>query len=539
MKKINFFKIFSQLKILAFNFFNKHSLLVVIIFSAICFFYGTSYIRKNDIYFFTDIARDFLILEEIAAKKIVLIGPRASGIEGVFHGPLWAYLNFPAFYLGQGNPVYVGWFWIILTLLFLITTYFIYRHIANKQVAAVNVMLLAGLITPQMFALYNPFGALFLIPFLIFCAFKYQQTLKASFLCLWILTIGLIIQFQMAIGGPLLFISLFLIIPILIKNNKYKQLWCFLILLLPLSSFIIFDLRHNLAQTSAVFNFIGHRTNVTNYSFFDRFQQRFSLLMVNGTRLFIDDHLNIFNLCGTAVIAFFFYVLQQKKLLENKLKLKLKTEKLLLLKIAAIYYFGFYFISLFFNGMLLTHYWLPIVPAIYLIFSLAVDNLKSVWPKIILILCLISMLYTGSDFARETKYNVALVEDDWQFQKKMAETIFADGEKEFGYFIFTPDIFAYESKYAMSYFTKQNSNIKVSTYEKKPVTYLIIAPDPTFRKDILSSEWKKTKINIDKNILPEKVFTFADGYVIEKYRFINEEMLTAPNPDINDWLYFR
>ena len=88
---------------------------------------ATWYVLHGDILFSTDIARDFSLLDEARQKGIVLIGPRASGV-GLFHGPLWLYLNFPAFIIGNGNPIIVGWFWILLIPPFLYMSF----HIAKR-----------------------------------------------------------------------------------------------------------------------------------------------------------------------------------------------------------------------------------------------------------------------------------------------------------------------------------------------------------------------------------------------------------------------
>src|SRR3989344_5144927 len=78
-------------------------------------FFASYSVRNGEIHFFNDVARDFLLFGEIDAKKIMLIGPR-SNASGLFHGPLWTYINYPAYLLGGGNPVVVGWFWITLEL---------------------------------------------------------------------------------------------------------------------------------------------------------------------------------------------------------------------------------------------------------------------------------------------------------------------------------------------------------------------------------------------------------------------------------------
>ena len=76
--------------------------------------YFISYpLLQGEVHFFNDVARDFLLLREIDAKKIMLIGPR-SNVSGLFHGQLWSYLNYPVYKIASGNPVVLGWYWMVL-----------------------------------------------------------------------------------------------------------------------------------------------------------------------------------------------------------------------------------------------------------------------------------------------------------------------------------------------------------------------------------------------------------------------------------------
>src|SRR3989338_6375482 len=68
---------------------------VLIVFNI---FYASYSVQSGEIHFFNDVARDFLLFGEIDAKKIMLIGPR-SNASGLFHGPLWSYINYPAYLL--------------------------------------------------------------------------------------------------------------------------------------------------------------------------------------------------------------------------------------------------------------------------------------------------------------------------------------------------------------------------------------------------------------------------------------------------------
>src|SRR5438270_263380 len=103
------------------------------------------YVLHKELYFQTDIASDFLLLEELDDKKIVLLGPRSS-TGGLFHGPLWLYVNYPAYVIGKGDPLVVGWYWIILIGIFLVTSYYIAKKLFNELTAYLYVLFLSTML---------------------------------------------------------------------------------------------------------------------------------------------------------------------------------------------------------------------------------------------------------------------------------------------------------------------------------------------------------------------------------------------------------
>src|SRR5947208_2555439 len=105
-------------------------------------------VLNGEVNFFNDVARDFLLLQELDYKKIVFIGPR-SNTTGLFHGPLWTYINYPAYLLGHGNPVVVAWFWILLTIVFLIVSFFIAKKLFGTFPALVYSLLLSVKLIPH------------------------------------------------------------------------------------------------------------------------------------------------------------------------------------------------------------------------------------------------------------------------------------------------------------------------------------------------------------------------------------------------------
>src|SRR3989344_1659117 len=105
-------------------------LLYLILFFITLFnvYLSSSLVRQGEVNFFNDVARDFLLLQELDEKKIVLIGPRSS-TNNLFHGPFWTYINYPAYVIGNGNPVVVAWFWGLLECFFLLASFYMVRKL--------------------------------------------------------------------------------------------------------------------------------------------------------------------------------------------------------------------------------------------------------------------------------------------------------------------------------------------------------------------------------------------------------------------------
>ena len=141
----------------------KKILFITIFFSIIFVFFSSWFVINKDLIFHTDIARDFLLIDEIANKKITLIGPRADW-KGLFHGPLWLYFNLPAFLIGQGNPIIVAWYWIFILILFSIFYYLAIKKVFDKKTALLFIPLFLSSMVTFSSNFYNPIGALLLMP---------------------------------------------------------------------------------------------------------------------------------------------------------------------------------------------------------------------------------------------------------------------------------------------------------------------------------------------------------------------------------------
>lgn len=480
--------------------------------------FASWYVINNDINFSSDIARDFLLLQELDEKKLVLIGPRSS-VTGLFHGPLWLYLNYPAYLISQGNPVVVGWYWIFLITIFLVSSYFIAKKLFNRLTACLFVLMTSLYLIYHAKGLFNPHGAMFLLPAFFFFFVRFVQALKIRYLITHILIAGLIIQFQMAVGAPFLLLSFIYIAFLTIKQHKKKYLLFFLLILIPLSTFVFFELRHNFILIQSTFRHLGGDPN-HNYLFFIADRLR---IMTMGTEFLRAGPPN-----GSSYVSILFFVLLFFQLRQNRFK----TIYLMFL----YFYIGFFLLSLINKYTMLYFYVFPLFPFAFLIFSsFATSKYKNIFLIIFLIIYAINL--TGIiDYLKATPGIIGKSHESWKFLYGVASKIYQDAEGEFGYFVYSPDVLGYQPKYAMWYADKFY-NKTAHSFEKRPVTYLVIAPPPSNNPYMKDEWWRINQVNIDSEAA--SVTKFENGYKIEKYLLDEKQIKVTFDPAINPKIHFR
>lgn len=492
-------------------------------------FFAAWYLLHGDIFFHTDIARDFLLLDELQLKKFILIGPRASGMNGFFHGPLWMYINFPVYLISKGDPIAQGWFWFGLLVSYLGGTYYIWKRKIGTDRALIFITLLSLFFTidpEQGFfnGFYNPFGALFLMPFYMYLFHSYWIEKKAWQLTLLLFLNGLIIQFQIAFGGPLLILSSIPILWSIFKTKKYIHLSTYLILLIPASTYILFDLRHNFSHLRALF-FAPPNPYREYLDFFTMLMQRVGMILSSGLHFFRDP-LSTLNTVMTICISFIIYFIIIRK------------KERLYLYFFIYFFLGYFLLSFTHNGWVMYFYWMQIYPITFLFFAHSKDILKKeVYYSILFFVITVNSLFNLHNVIKSSTF-IGIDQSSWKFQSSMVETIFKDAnDKEFGFFVYAPDIFGYSSKYPFIYFQKRYPNSKMATYEKKPITYIVVEPPPKQQPQFIPDWWIKNKLHIATGAA--EISLFGNGFKIEKYVLKGKNLSTPIEPGINDWVYFR
>lgn len=481
------------------------------------------YVLHEDISFPSDIARDFLLLQEIDQKKLILIGPRSS-TTGLFHGPLWLYINYPAYLLGGGNPVVVGWFWVFLIICSLIPSFFVAKNLFNETVGYFFILMLSLYYGFHARGLFNPHGALFLLPIFFFFFIRYIETFKIYYLVIHLLTAAAMIQFQMAVGIPFLLLSFVYIAFRILRSNKKKHLLGFLLILIPLGNFLIFDFRHDHLLSRSVLNYLSPQTSDSKYNYLSSSQLINRIKLLTSGPEIVRQYPGHRNLVAFIVLIFFIFV-------------QIKNNKYRTIYISFLYfYIGFFLLSLANKGIILHFYFFPLFSLVFLIFS---SFITSKYKKIFILIFFVIFALNLQAALNDIKTSVNIIgrdQDSWKFLYNLSLKVYQGSEKEFGYFVYAPDVFAYEPKYAMLFVGKLYKKPAYS-FQKKPVTYLIIAPPPPDNPYMRDEWWRINQIKITTN--PQSVIKFENGYKIEKYLLNEKEMQIPFDPNINPGLHFR
>ncbi len=485
----------------------------------------------GDIIFHTDIARDFLILEEMVEQhKPSLIGARTS-MPGVFHGPAWYYLNLPVFFLSHGNPVASGWFWLFLTTLAFATFYLLTKKIFTPNIALLSTTFLVSRFMNFSMGLGQQSGAFFLaLPF-FYCLWLYLQEHRLWQLLLTLVIGGFLIQFQMAFGGPILILTVAYLIYDLIKNKNFSHFLGFFILILPLSSYLVFDLRHDFLQTRAMLNYLSPGGNEANFSLTQRltsFINCFALINYGFQLKF----LQIVN--ALATLAFLVWVGFLVKRDSPKIQLAYR--------LSLFFTFGYWLVTLLYKGVIWGFYYENLIPLFIIWIGYVVVKEKNFLLQLIFVALLSIHFYFNWQW--EKAYLLDHRQNDlyWNFYQQLAHDLFTRSSEPFGYYVFTPDLYGYQVKYTLKYFSHFYEH---STFvnQKLPTTYLIMTTakknSPVYQ--IIHEyqiAWHDYKVGFKRPA--DKTWSYdAAGYWVEAYNLDEEEQQIPSDPYLLKGLEMR
>lgn len=479
------------------------------------------FVLKGEVHFVTDVGRDFLLLQELDEKKIVFIGAR-SNVRGVFHGIFWTYLNYPAYLIGHGNPVTVAWFWVILGIIYLITTFFILRKLFDTTSALLAIALLSVDFVSLSNIVFAQGAGFYFMPFFLFTIYMYLKSRKAYFLALHFITVGIFIQLNIGVGGLFAILSIALSSLFIIKNKLWKHFLSLIFLPIVCSNFIIFDIRHGFNITKALLNLGSSSKFIVPFNAW--IQNRINNII---SMQFFSDSSNTLRLITFLLIMFFTF-------LEIKNKSKQKNFFLLLI----FYYFGYMILSYFNKGMMLIDYIYLLIPlSVIWLSALIKGRYKIIFIPLILLIIYLNFNYANSYILSHQQSFMGKSSDSWISLKTVAQYVINEQKgKEFGYFVYSPDSFAYQQRYAMIY-SFRNAGSKDFEYIKKPNTYVIASPPPGDNPYMKEDWWIKNEARI--SVLPVHKKYLPGGYIVEKFNLSSDEQEVAHDPNIELGLHFR
>lgn len=479
-------------------------------------------VLHGEINFFNDVARDFLLLQELDQKKLVLIGPRTN-TSGLFDGPFWTYLNYPAYLIGHGNPVVVGWFWILLMVVFLLSGFYMVKKMFGIVSAYAFTLLMSIRFVPHINGVFHAEANIFFIPVFLYTIVRYLQTKNILLLAGHLITCGILIQLNVGVGGPFLLLST----PVIIWNIYQHKLWSHLVtfLLIPLSlgNFIVFDLKHHLQMTQAVLRMSqDHRL----------FSPLFDLIR---DRIYHAISLELFEGNVNQIIQLIIFVIV---LVASFIQIKQKNKKRAIYLLFAYYYFGFLLFSLYSRTVILYHFIYLLIPLTYMwVTSFLNGKYKIAFALIVILIYALNLKAALSYITYEQTAFMGKNPDSWQGLTKVGQEIISrQKNKPFGYFVFSPDAFAYQPRYALLY-TFATARVPATEYVKEATTYIIAQPPPTDDRYMDYKWWVRVPVGITAK--PVRTSVFPNGYTVLEYHLSKKEQAIPFDKAIELGIHFR
>lgn len=488
---------------------------------AVHFVLASWHVIRGDLLFTSDIARDFFLLQELAIKKIVLIGPQSS--VGLFHGPLWLYVNLPSFLLGGGNPLVVGWGWIVLVMLATLGGAYCAYKLFGRATAYLFALMFSLYCVFHAHGLFNPHGAMFLIVPFFYTFVEYCKTHKLKYLFAHLVIAGAVIQFQMAVGIPLFILSFLALVYLHLKTGRLKRVPLLFLIVFSVANFIVFDIRHEFLISQLTFRFLT-TAGRDEVDFLALLYERARLLFT-GTEIVRRDP-GYWNMVLTALVGLFVYF-------------QIKSKKHVLVYILFLYFYaGFYALSLLSAGNLLYFYLFPLFPLMFLVFSSFVTSQYKVVFLVFFGIVYAYNLHTAVDdtLKAEQKF-IGKDLQSWKFLYSVSSDIFERESEPFGYFVYAPDTFAFAPKYAATYAEANHPEREAYYFAKRQITYIIASPPPVNDPYITDTWWRENRLNLSNEA--EYSTRYDNGLSVQKY-VLDEEAIHVPfDPGIDPGIHFR
>ena len=459
-----------------------------------------------------------LVKDIVDTHKVTLIGTH-SGLGGFFHGPLWLYLLIPFYLIGKGNPFVFTYAYILIALVTVLSGFLVGKKLYNTWTGLFIAFLLA--VSPTIWSYVPNTIGVNMLPlvyiFLFYFLIRYLRgDIKAYIFAIFFA--GLALQFEAAL--PLV-VLLVVFLSFFLQKKAYKQ-WKIIFtsigaLLLSLSTFILFDIRHQFLQTKALLGIFSQSKQGSDYlTLPERFVSH-AASFGNVYQSVLIQKTTILELLFLALIGLFLWYSKAKG---NLPKQQLKE----------IWYVFLFPVALFiiytgFAHPIYPEYLLGItVPVAIGLSVISTTVWKEIYGKVLVILFVsITLWIAGTKIF--TPYHPDKTAGSYLNQKYVVDWILHDthGEKV-GYFVYTPETFTYGMDYLLWWKSKQLHTMQPVS-EKLPVTYLILYPAPTGDEGA-HAFWKKTKVRTNASVIERK--QFPSGITVEKVSIKPDEPPVDP-----------
>ena len=485
----------------------------------------------GDFYYLIDQARDLLLTKEIVVNHtLTLIGAR-TGLGGLFHGPIWLYMIAPFFAIFGGNPfLTLVPLFIIVSLTLVLLGFFVGWRLHNYYFGLLLALILSvssSLVSTVAYTTNAQMQPIVVILYL-YATIEFIRG-KDKFIILSSFLVGLGFQFESAFAVLLIFLTIFAVLLRGKLPSLRNILESIIAFILPLSTFILFDLRHQFLMTKSFIRLFGSPIKpLPGYEKYASITFRF-LDRLLGMR----DSLSapLFSNYGlTYVLLLIIFVIPILLLLGNLLgrKFSLNKEYLFLL-FSPLIIFGLY---VFYPLPLWPHYLLPvsIFTIILSAYSIKIIYAKNIFLKclvcVFLLLLILPALQSISSQYLSGKSYVLSSDGTYRNQLAVAEWVLNDSKgKESGYFVYSPGILTYNMDYLIWWVSKRDG-YKTLTNQKLKITYLIMYPHLTDDMGAYTF-WKKNVLRTNGKVILTKFFT--GGITVQKLLIDKAEPAVDPN----------
>lgn len=437
------------------------------------------YLIPQHLFFGPEQGIDFTVIRDIATgHKLTLIGSKTD-IPGVFHGPLYYYISAVPFAITGGNPIAVIFTLILIQALTIFPIYGLGKELWNRQVGFIA----AILFTVSYSAIVNsrwlssPPLALPLV-----CLFFYSFTryLKGSnrYLLLSALSFGLLVQSQFL---NLILFSVILLFLIIIFCRRILAtplrilLPAFLILgLTSIGNFVLFDLKHQFLISNSLLELLSGKRG---------YYLPPNVILSSMYEKSVDFYGWILTPTFSAITPLIFIVLAV--LLLKKITHPIKNSSQ---TIVAVWLFTPFLIFFLLHHDLISHYFIPFLPAFILGIAYGLDLLftrnKILGFALFLALILFNLFIYVKNIPSNSNIFFQANQPHFYYsdqQKIIAETYKKAGNRPFSIQAFTIPYWKQEGWLYLFWYEGTQKHLKLPVKDDPDKLFVIVQDNPSDR----------------------------------------------------------